>query len=110
MLINADEEIGSPGSRSLITQARRRARCHDVVRRRRASESDKLSLATGGIALGHADGAKASASHAGARPERGVNALYELALQIVQMRDLSDPEIGLKMNWTHGARRRARAT
>ena len=31
----------------------------------------------------------------------GVNALYELAHQILQMRDLSDPATGLKMNWTH---------
>src|SRR5205085_698069 len=28
------------------------------------------------------------------------NALYELAHQIMQMRDLSDPATGLKMNWT----------
>src|SRR5437763_11720497 len=40
------------------------------------------------------------ASHAGSAPERGVNALYELAHQILQMRDLSDPATGLKMNWT----------
>ena len=40
------------------------------------------------------------ASHAGAAPERGRNALYELAYQIMQTRDLSDPEAGLKMNWT----------
>ena len=35
-----------------------------------------------------------------ARPERGVNALYELSHQILQMRDLSDPATGVKMNWT----------
>jgi glutamate carboxypeptidase len=29
-----------------------------------------------------------------------VNALYELAHQVLQTRDLSDPAIGLKMNWT----------
>ena len=40
------------------------------------------------------------ASHAGASPERGRNALYELAYQIMQTRDLSDPEAGLKMNCT----------
>src|SRR5207249_3815897 len=34
------------------------------------------------------------------RPEAGVNALYELAHQVLQMRDLSDPSVGLKMNWT----------
>jgi len=40
------------------------------------------------------------ASHAGSAPERGRNALYELSHQILQMRDLSDPSIGLKLNWT----------
>ena len=40
------------------------------------------------------------ASHAGSAPERGVNALYEMAHQVLQMRDLSDPATGLKMNWT----------
>jgi glutamate carboxypeptidase len=29
-----------------------------------------------------------------------VNALYELAHQVLQTRDLSDPAVGLKMNWT----------
>ena len=36
----------------------------------------------------------------GAAPEKGVNALYELAHQILQMRDLSQPESGIKVNWT----------
>ena len=43
---------------------------------------------------------KGKASHAGQAPEQGRNALYELAHQILQTRDLSDPSIGLKMNWT----------
>jgi glutamate carboxypeptidase len=40
------------------------------------------------------------AAHAGFSPEQGVNALYELAHQILQTRDLSNPNTGLKMNWT----------
>ena len=40
------------------------------------------------------------ASHAGGAPERGINALYELSHQILQMRDLSEPQVGLKLNWT----------
>lgn len=39
-------------------------------------------------------------SHAGARPEGGVNALTELSHQILQLKDLSKPEEGLKLNWT----------
>jgi glutamate carboxypeptidase len=40
------------------------------------------------------------ASHSGAAPERGINALYELSHQVLQTRDLSEPEVGLKVNWT----------
>ncbi len=43
---------------------------------------------------------KGRASHAGDAPERGRNALCELAHQILQTRDLSNPQTGLKMNWT----------
>lgn len=40
------------------------------------------------------------ASHAGGAPERGVDALYEVSHQVLQMRDLSEPQVGLKLNWT----------
>lgn len=96
--INSDEEISSPGSRAAIT---RLGAEHDAVFSFEGSrvDSDKISLATSGIASAtlsvHGRG-----SHAGGAPERGVNALYELAHQILQARDLSEPEHGLKLNWT----------
>ena len=34
------------------------------------------------------------------RRKRGINALYELAHQVLQTRNFSDPAVGLKMNWT----------
>src|ERR1043166_567405 len=82
VLVNADEELSSPGSRSLLT---RLGAEHDATLSFEGSrvESDKIALAT-----------------AGAAPERGVNALYELSHQILQTRDLSNPATGLKMNWT----------
>ncbi|WP_414820390.1 M20/M25/M40 family metallo-hydrolase [Variovorax sp. Root411] len=98
VLINGDEEISSPGARSLIT---RMGGEHDAVLSFEGAyvKEDKLSLATAGIASVtlHVTG---KASHAGSAPELGVNALYELSHQILQMRDLSDPATGLKMNWT----------
>lgn len=98
VLINADEEMSSPGSRKLITEEGGR---HDAVFSCEASraESDKLALATAGIASVILK-VKGRASHAGSAPEQGRNALYELAHQIMQTRDLSDPSTGLKMNWT----------
>jgi glutamate carboxypeptidase len=98
VLINADEEVSSPGSRATLTKL---GGSHDVVFSCEGTrvDSDRLSLTTAGIAAVVLN-VKGRASHAGAAPERGRNALYELAHQILQTRDLSDPEFGLKMNWT----------
>lgn len=98
VLVNGDEEISSPGSRALLT---RLGAEHDATLSFEASrvESDKLSLATAGIAAVVLR-VYGKASHAGAAPHLGVNALYELAHQIMQTRDLSDPATGVKMNWT----------
>jgi glutamate carboxypeptidase len=106
VLINADEEVSSPGSRSLISKLGAE---HDATLSFEASrsESDKLALATAGIASVTLK-VEGKASHAGSSPEKGVNALYELAHQILQTNDLSDPAIGLKMNWTMALAGRAR--
>ena len=98
VLLNADEEISSPGSRSLITKLGAE---HDATFSVESSlaQSDKLSLATSGIASITLT-VTGRASHAGEAPDKGVNALYELAHQVLQTRDLSDPAVGLKMNWT----------
>ena len=99
VLINGDEEISSPGSRALITQLGRE---HDVVISCEGggpAGNARVQLATtgnGDVILRVAG----RASHAGAAPEEGRNALYELAHQILQMRDLSDPATGRQLNWT----------
>src|SRR3712207_1117375 len=98
VLVNGDEEISSPGSRGLLT---RLGAEHDATMSFEASraESDKLALATAGIASVTLD-VRGRASHAGSAPHLGVNALYELAHQVLQTRDMSRPEVGLKLNWT----------
>ncbi len=98
VLINADEEISSPGSRAMLTKMGAE---HDAVFSFEGSrvDSDRLSLSTAGIAAVILN-VKGRASHAGAAPENGRNALYELAHQVLQTRDLSDPKVGVKMNWT----------
>jgi glutamate carboxypeptidase len=98
VLINGDEEIGSIASRQRIT---RLGAEHDAVLSFEGGgyDSDNLRLATSGIATAILT-VKGRASHAGVSPERGVNALYELAHQVLQMRDLSDPKNGIKVNWT----------
>ncbi|APV50960.1 glutamate carboxypeptidase [Betaproteobacteria bacterium GR16-43] len=99
VLVNGDEEISSPAGRyhqALLGES------HDVVLSYEGGgspEEERLRLATSGIALAHLN-VSGRASHAGSAPERGVNALDELAFQIGQMRDLSDPKTGIKVNWT----------
>ncbi len=99
VFINADEEIGSPGSRNHHT---RLGADHDAVMSYESGgnpQDDRIRLATSGHALALLT-VRGRASHAGSAPERGVNALDELAFQILQMRDLSDPATGVKVNWT----------
>ena len=96
VLINADEEVSSAGSRSLITALGRE---HDVVFSCESGGDNRVRLRTSGIGAFKLI-VRGRAAHAGAAPEQGRNALYELAHQIMQTRDLSDQDAGLKMNWT----------
>lgn len=97
VLINGDEEISSPGSRATITK---HAADQDAVFSFEGGGSTgDLRLATSGIAAAYLT-VHGKTSHAGARPEGGVNALYELAHQLLQLKDLSQTDKGLKLNWT----------
>jgi len=97
VLINGDEEISSPGSRSTIT---RMAGEQDAVFSYEGGGADgSLRLATSGIGAAYltVDG---KASHAGSAPDKGVNALYELSHQLLQLSELSRRDQGLSLNWT----------
>ncbi|MCG2626760.1 M20/M25/M40 family metallo-hydrolase [Bradyrhizobium sp. WYCCWR 13023] len=97
VLTNSDEEISSPGWRSTITKF---AVDQDVVFSFEGGGTDgAVRLATSGIGSAYLT-VTGKSSHAGARPEGGINALYELSHQVLQMKDLSRPEQGLKLNWT----------
>ena len=97
VLINGDEEVSSAGSRTLITKLGSE---HDLVLSCEGSDrTDAIRLTTAGIAAVQLR-VIGRASHAGGAPEQGRNALYELSHQILQTRDLSNAETGVKMNWT----------
>jgi len=98
VLINGDEEISSPAARAYFSKLGAE---HDVTFSCEASQakSDRIALTTAGIAAVNMD-ITGKASHAGSAPELGRNALEELAFQIQQMKDFSDPKEGIKMNWT----------
>ena len=97
VLSNGDEEISSPGARATIT---RLGADQDAVFSFEGGGAEaRLTLATSGIGAAYLT-VQGKTSHAGARPEGGVNALTELSHQILQLKDLSKPEEGLKLNWT----------
>ena len=99
VLINGDEEVSSPASRFVFT---RLGGEHDAVLSFESGggpQIDQVRLATSGIGAATIN-VKGRASHAGAAPERGVNALYEVAHQVLQARDLSNPTVGTHLNWT----------
>jgi glutamate carboxypeptidase len=64
-----------------------------------AGLEDSIRLTTAGIAAVQLK-VTGRASHAGGAPEQGRNAVYELAHQMLQTRDLSNAATGVKMNWT----------
>jgi glutamate carboxypeptidase len=102
VLINGDEEIGSPGSNAFLTQL---GSDYDAVLSfegggsAAASGSDMVRLATSSIAIVEMK-VTGKASHAGAAPDQGRNALYELAHQMLKSRQFGDPAKGLQIHWT----------
>lgn len=98
VLISGDEEVSSPGGRAIIGRI---ADEHDFVFSCETTPwpRDVVTTATSGIGAAVLT-VHGRASHAGSAPEKGRNALVELAHQIMQMRDLSDPKTGVKFNWT----------
>jgi len=96
-LINCDEEIGSPSSRELIKNL---AREHDYAICLEGGRQDdgvvNWRKGTGRIVVE----AKGRASHAGSSPESGVNALMELAHQVLQLKKLEDKEKKTTLNFT----------
>jgi glutamate carboxypeptidase len=96
--INADEEIGSPGSSAFLIE---KGGFYDAVLSFEGGGYEKniVRLATSSIAIVEMK-VEGKASHAGARPEAGRNAIYELSHQILKTRNFGDPALGLKINWT----------
>lgn len=100
VMFNADEEKGSFGSRDLIMDLASR---HDVVYSFEGGGEigDRLTISARGTAY-YRMHVKGRESHSGAAPEKGVNAGYEMAYQMMRMRDLTDKSIGTDVNWTMG--------
>ncbi len=98
ILFNTDEEKGSFGSRDLIQKI---AAENDYILSFEPTLAlkENLTLGTSGIAYVEAK-IKGLASHAGAAPELGINALTEAADLVLRTQDIDNKDKGLRFNWT----------
>ena len=91
ILITSDEEIGSYASRALIEE--RAKATGNVLVFEPSGNGDALKIARKGVGTFRVDIA-GRASHAGLEPEKGINALIELAAQVQKIVAIAQPEIG----------------
>jgi glutamate carboxypeptidase len=99
VMFNTDEERGSFGSRDTIEKL---AGEHDAVLSFEPTGiPEGLTLGTAGIVY-YKVNVKGLASHAGAAPELGVNALVEASDIVLRTMDLDDKSRDLRFNWTVG--------
>lgn len=102
VVFNADEEVGSTGSGELIANL---ADQNDVVlsceptAAKSVAKTESLLLGASGTATATMS-VKGRASHAGASPELGRNALIELSHQLLQTRGIAETIPGAQLNWT----------
>jgi glutamate carboxypeptidase len=95
-LWTSDEEIGSEFSRKLLESEAKRS---DAVFVLEPSLGAKGLLKTARKAVGDVEIiVHGRASHAGLAPEKGVNAIHELALQLSHIQKWNDPRRGVSIN------------
>ncbi|MGW4525574.1 M20 family metallopeptidase [Amycolatopsis sp. NPDC004378] len=94
LVLNGDEEIGSPASRPVIEEAAAGTRATLVFE---ASADGAVKTARKGVGLFqvHAKGVEA---HAGLDPAKGASAIDELARAVLALHGLSDPDAGTTVN------------
>jgi glutamate carboxypeptidase len=90
VLLTTDEELGSPTSRELVEGTAARAQAVLVLE---PSAEGALKLARKGVSRYRVT-VTGRAAHTGLDPEHGVNALEELAHQVLALRSLSDAGVG----------------
>ncbi len=94
-LLTSDEEIGSPTSRALIEAEAREAA--QVLVMEAPLPGGRLKTARKGVGNFTLTIA-GKAAHAGVEPEKGTNAIVELAHQILNIQAIADPASGTTLN------------
>lgn len=91
ILITADEELGSPGSRSIIEDEARDAKAALVFES--GAPDGSVKIARKGVAIYDLQ-VTGLAAHAGVEPEKGINSTIEVANQVVRIAALHAPSAG----------------
>ena len=95
ILINSDEEIGSPTSRQTFVDLARRHQGAIVLEPARPNGECVIGRKGVGHYRVEVFGRQA---HAGSQPELGINAIWELANKVCAMQALNDPDRGTTVN------------
>jgi glutamate carboxypeptidase len=98
LLVNADEEIGSPTSRGLIESEAAGASAA-LVLEPSGGAAGALKVARKGTGTYEVE-ITGRAAHAGLEPEKGVNALIELSYQVLALERLARPDLGTTVTAT----------
>lgn len=93
MLLTTDEELGSPTSRALIERVAAGCSAVLVLEASANGAAGDLKIGRKGVSRYRLE-VFGRAAHAGLEPERGVNALVELACQVTALTALADPGAG----------------
>ena len=91
VLLTSDEEVGSPSSRELIEKEAMRAKAVLVLEPSLPGGALKTERKGVGRFTIMASG---RAAHAGIDPSRGINAIEEIAHQVLELQRMSDPSRG----------------
>jgi len=97
LLLTCDEESGSPSGRSLVEAEAKNARAILVMEPSASGGRAKTARKGTGMFTVEVEG---RAAHAGLDPEKGVNAVLELARQTVRLSELNDPANGTNVSVT----------
>jgi len=96
LLLNSDEEIGSPESGRAVRRLAARA-CRAFVAEPSFGPDGLLKTARKGVGT-YTVHLQGRAAHAGLDPGGGASAIHELALVILKLKALGDPERGTTVN------------
>ena len=97
LLLTCDEESGSPSGRALVEAEAKNARAVLVMEPSASGGRAKTARKGTGMFTVEVEG---RAAHAGLDPEKGVNAVLELARQAVRLSELNDPTNGTNVSVT----------